>query len=457
MANRKTPTEQVISFFASVKLALVLFITLAAASIAGTIIPQNLSSGEAIQRYGPQLTSLFYYLDLFDMYHSWWFNVLLGFLALNLIVCSLKRFPRTLKLARSVSGRRISPGFLEKQPFARQFLRPGSPRENLAEIQKIVDHRFARPREIATTWGIVLLSHKGAFSRFGVYAIHSSLLFILAGALVGQYGGFDAFLNLAEGETTDQVILQNSGRITLPFDVRLDRFLLKRYPGGAPSEYRSDLTFLENGREVRKASVRVNHPFTYRKVTFYQQFYDSTPVEGWGLRLTRRSDKKVFELQVALNRPNILPDGSGTFLVLDFTENLVRSGPAVKLLVRPNGAQNYAVWVFKNRPDGLPLEPGPFSFQLLNYKLRYFSGLQANKDPGVWLIWVGCALLMAGCLVTFFFSHQKLYLGLISEGTGTRIIIGGSAHRNQGSFKIKFERLVDQLNPKSTEDKAPGL
>ncbi|MBW2092703.1 MAG: cytochrome c biogenesis protein ResB [Deltaproteobacteria bacterium] len=450
MAN-KTYATQVIDFFASVKLAMVLLIVLAAASIAGTIIPQNLPAEAAVERYGRALTAFFYYIDLFDMYHSWWFNTLLSVLVLNLTVCSLKRFPKTLKLARTVSGERLSTGFLEKQPFTAQFLRPGSTRDNLGQVKKLVNRRFAKPREIATPWGILLLAHRGAFSRFGAYVVHTSLVLILIGAMVGHYLGFKAFLNLTEGQTTDQIILNHSKRMRLPFKVRLDRFHLKRYPSGAPSEFRSDLTIIEQGREVRKSSVRVNHPLTYRGITFYQHSYESTPAEGWGLRLIRNSDNRVYDLQIAPNRPNILPDGSGTFLVLDFAQNLRRSGPAVRLLVRPNKAQDYAVWVFANRPDDLPREEGPFSFELINFRLKYRTGLQANKNPGVWLIWTGCGLLMVGSLMTFFFSHQKLYLGLIPEGKQSRIIIGGSAHRNQGSFKIKFERLRDQLDPASSE------
>ncbi|MBW1708399.1 MAG: cytochrome c biogenesis protein ResB [Deltaproteobacteria bacterium] len=439
--GNKTPTDQVIDFFASVKLALTLLIILAIASIAGTFVPQTLSPGEALQRYGPQLTSFFYYLDLFDMYHSWWFNILLGFLLLNLIVCSFNRFPKTLKLARTVSGERVKPGFLKKQPFSFQILRPGSPQDNLAPVREEIKRGFSKPREKATTWGILLLTQKGAFSRFGAYVIHSSLIFILIGSLIGHYRGFNAFLNLAEGQTTNQVILKNSGEIALPFEVRLDRFHLKRYPSGAPSEYRSDLTIIENNRVVRKASVKVNHPFTYRGVTFYQHSYDSLPADGWGLRLIRKTDNKAFDLQVTPNRPNMLPDRSGTFLVLDYAQDLGRSGPAVRLLVRMNKTKDYAVWVFKN------------PFQLINYNPRYRTGLQANKDPGIWFIWTGFGLMLAGCLITFFFSHQKLYLGLIPEGNNTRVIIGGSAHRNQGSFKIKFDKLTEILNSNPSESK----
>ena len=450
----KTYTDRILDFFASVKLAIFLFITLAATSIAGTIIPQNQPLQMVAGRYGQKLTTFFYYLDLFDMYHSWWFNILLGCLVLNLTVCSLRRLPKTLKLARPVSGEHVKPDFLKKQPFSAQILRPGSPRDNLSAVKEAVRSRFAKPREIAKPWGILLITHRGAFSRFGAYVIHISLIFIIIGALIGHYRGFKGFLKLAEGQTTNQIFLNNSETMTLPFEVRLDQFSLKRYLNGMPSEYRSDLTIIEQGREVRKASVLVNHPLRYRGVTFYQQSYEMTPAEGWGLRLTRKSDNMVYDLDVRPNRLNTLPDNSGTFLVLGFIENFHRAGPAVKLLIRWNKAGESTVWVSKNRPEScLPREKGPFSFQLINFHFQYSTGLQVGRNPGVGLIWTGCGLLIAGCLVTFFFSHQKLYLGLIPEGSKSRIIMGGSSHRNPDSFKVKFEHLKDRLKPDSSQDK----
>ena len=37
-------------------------------------------------------------LGFFDMYHTWWFVLLLFFLTANLTVCTLNRLPHTLKI-----------------------------------------------------------------------------------------------------------------------------------------------------------------------------------------------------------------------------------------------------------------------------------------------------------------------------------------------------------------------
>jgi len=85
-------------FFASVKLALFCFFTLAFASIAGTIIPQNESPAVYVQKYGETTAEIFRLLNIPDMYHAWWFLSLLSLFSINLIVCSLDRLPTVWKM-----------------------------------------------------------------------------------------------------------------------------------------------------------------------------------------------------------------------------------------------------------------------------------------------------------------------------------------------------------------------
>ena len=80
-------------FFDLLKLTIFLLILLAILSIIGTLITQNATSGEYIQRYGANLYEVLDFFGLFDMYHSWWFSAILLLLVTNLIACSAERFP----------------------------------------------------------------------------------------------------------------------------------------------------------------------------------------------------------------------------------------------------------------------------------------------------------------------------------------------------------------------------
>ena len=387
------------------------------------------------------------------MYHSWWFTILLALLVLNLTICSLKRLPRTIRLARPVNVEKVSSNFLKKQTFSHSEHRRTSIDELLPEMRKAMVDGFARPKETRTDWGALLWADKWAFSRFGAYLIHGSILLIVAGAIIGGALGFEANLELTEGETAGAVRGRRpTGRISLPFSIRLDRFVVKFYASGAPSEYRSEVTVLEGGREVHRADIRVNHPLTWRGVTFYQSSHGQTLSGTLGLRLTRGADDKPFDLKIDPDRPQPLPEGGGTIQVLEFAKNLMNAGPAVRLLIRPAQGQAYTAWAFKDRSSFVPQQKVPWAAIMTSFQLIRWTGLQVNRDPGVLLIWIGCVLMLAGFVVTFFFSHQKLYLGLIPEENRTRFILAGSSHRSQGSFQIKFERLAARVTGQDSEE-----
>ncbi|MBU2550911.1 MAG: cytochrome c biogenesis protein ResB [Proteobacteria bacterium] len=446
MAASKPLTHRLVDFLASVKLALFTLIALAVAAVGGTVIPQNLDPAQYIHGYGPRLYTFLAYLDMFDMYHAWWFNVLLALLVANLVVCSMKRLPQTFKLTRPVHPDRIQVDFLLKQSYSHSFKRPGRPDDLAPGARDAFRTGFSRPREIETAWGRLLWADRGAFSRFGAYLVHFSLFFIIAGAMVGGASGYEAFLNLEEGRTADQVVGRRpAGMIRLPFSLRLDRFVVKFYDNGMPSEYRSEVTVIEDGRDVHKADILVNHPLTWRGVTFYQNSYGQSPGGRVGLRLARLSDGRSFDLDLRPDIPGELPEHGGTIQVLEVVPDVMKAGPAARILVRPAQGPAYTDWAFEKRPPMAKPGPHPWRIDLTGNQPRYYTGLQVNRDPGVWLVWVGCGLMIVGFFITFFFAHQKLYLGLVAEKNRTRFILAGSTHRNPGSFALKFERLAEAI------------
>src|SRR5438105_9416042 len=80
--------EQVFRFFCSLRLTLANLLLLFLAMIAGTFVnPQNdsLSNIERAFAARPVVLAAYRWLELYDLFHSWWFTLLLLSLALNLI------------------------------------------------------------------------------------------------------------------------------------------------------------------------------------------------------------------------------------------------------------------------------------------------------------------------------------------------------------------------------------
>jgi cytochrome c biogenesis protein len=76
----------------------------------------------------------------------------------------------------------------------------------------------------------------------------------------------------------------------------------------------------------------------------------------------------------------------------------------------------------------------------------YYTGLQVAKDPGVWVVWLGCFLMVVGSCGAFFLSHRRLWVTIQPQGNGVSVKLGGSAHRNQPAFALNFDALKKDLN-----------
>ena len=90
---RATLVDTIWDFFTSLKLVIVLLLVLSVLSVAGTIIEQNKPLQEYYRFFKPETVELFSKLGLLDMYHSWWFTSCLALLALNIIACTMERYP----------------------------------------------------------------------------------------------------------------------------------------------------------------------------------------------------------------------------------------------------------------------------------------------------------------------------------------------------------------------------
>ena len=72
------------SFFSSVKLTIVILAGIVCISVVGTVVPQQESAREMMQHMSPGLVSFLRTMQVFDIYHSIWFFLFMGFLFLNL-------------------------------------------------------------------------------------------------------------------------------------------------------------------------------------------------------------------------------------------------------------------------------------------------------------------------------------------------------------------------------------
>ncbi|WP_432822988.1 cytochrome c biogenesis protein ResB [Trichloromonas sp.] len=446
MRAKKNPIDALWDFFCSLKLTIVTLILLAVTSIIGTVIQQNRSPEEYLQEYSESTYRLLDSLQFFDMYHSWWFLALLGVFSLNLIACSINRFPRVWKAA-------TQPVLVADDSLFQTFsnvdehLVAGSVDEVKARLETFLKQQFASPVVTEKEGVVHLFSQKMPYARFGVYITHLSILIIFIGAIIGSLWGYKAYVNIVEGSAESRVWPRGSNTpIDLGFSVRCDEFSVSYYEGSnRPKEFKSLLTVIDGGQIItERRPVIVNDPLSYKGITFYQSSYGTTGDAVLKLKATVKATGETVDLTVRQGQRVSLPGGA-SMRVVDFAPSYQNFGPGARLEVVDAGGKRSSFLVLKAFPGFDAQRSADFAFSLQDFQQRYYTGLQVAKDPGVWVVWVGCTLMIIGSMVAFFLSHRRIWVTIQPVGKKTGVKIGGTAHRNQPGFELFFDELKKNL------------
>jgi cytochrome c biogenesis protein len=389
----------------SLRLTLALFLILAAASVIGTLIPQNLPPEQYVRTYGAVAARIFDLLRITDLFHSAWFLSLLGALAVHITACSLKRLPATWK-ALKAPQRPLSDALLRSVPVKRLMEGDNSPHV-VESVRAELARAGWKPSQERVGEVLHLMAQRGRWSRLGAYVAHTGVLLVLLGAAMGFAFGFKGFVQIQEGEVVDRV--QERGRGTwrqLGFQVRCDRFQVTSYPDGTPKEYRSDLVFLKDGKVAMEGPLRVNHPINFGGYVFYQASYGASAT----VTLEARKDSSTPPRQMVMelgDTASLDPQGRVIVKLLRYESDLQGRGPAVLLTHFRPEAPPVTGWVFQR--DSKAVLEG-WNLRLLGARETRWTGLQVKQDPGVWVVWVGSFLIMAGCAMAFLGVHRRLWV-----------------------------------------------
>ncbi|MFH1758875.1 MAG: cytochrome c biogenesis protein ResB, partial [Pseudomonadota bacterium] len=374
---------------------------------------------------------------------------LLTLLSLNLVVCSLKRFRGTWKFF-SDPAERLGDDQWKNMSLRRKFSQKGPPAQCLAQYQDTLSEVFSRPKVLEISQSSHLFAEKGKYSRVGVNFIHLSILVILAGALIGSFYGYRGNVNIVEGQAANRVFLRNGQQVQLPgFNVKLEKFSVSFYPTGAPKEFKSILTIMEGSRKIFTEPIRVNHPLTYKGISFYQSSYGVAGVEKVVLAIKDRETQKEVTIPAKMGSKIEIPGGSSAFFLANFMPDFQGMGPALQVIYSEPNRPPENFWVLQKHPELEEKRLGYYQFRIKEIEPRYYSGLQATKDPGVWVVWIGCIAMVVGFYMNFFMSHRRVWLRLTQKGGETLVEIAGSSHRDRVGFEKEFEKIERALKEKS--------
>lgn len=451
-------SAELVELFASLKLAMLLFIVLAITATIGTVIQQGERPEVYVKEYGEEAYRWFVRLGFTDVYHTWWFTSLLALLCVNSLTCFYKRFPAVW---RSMQQDKVNVAL----PFIKGMkhsveLSVAASKERVAEgmVQMLAEKGYRvlaknDPQEVT------LYATKGIMGRIGAHMAHLSATVIVLGGLIGSYYGFQEFGVCLEGQTYH--IPKGN------FDLRVDKFWIDYYDNGAVKSYNSTLTVIDHGAEAITKTITVNDPLVYKGIWFYQSSYGDSweRIEMARLNIKDKETDKVLgtvdlEWQKEKRVENLGLKLSMTDFVADFgfnsTEKKVYSktvehaNPAIKLAIVEDRATPATPWIFYHYPDLFDIKGSKYRFELVGYQPKKFTGLQITRDPGVIIVWIGSTMIVVGITLSSFIYHRRLWAKVIPGETGVTVHLGGNTHKSQIDFQKEFRKLTERIKTINT-------
>lgn len=444
----------VLRLLSSLRLAIGLIILLIAASILGTLIPQGASPEQYAARYGGAAGFLAA-AGLTGLYHSFWYIGLVALLGLNIAVCTLTRMPGKIRRARRPRIE-TEARTLDGLGLHDRIRRPLPAAQAGPALEARLRKLGFRVRRRSLDGRLHVLARKHTAGLFGSDIVHAGLLILLAGGIVTAAGGFRAEIPIGRGRTAE---VPGAG-----FALRLDDFTTEYHPDGSVKAWKSAVTVVEDGKPGRQAVIAVNHPLTHQGYSFYQMSYDYDWEAATVTLAVRGKEEGGPDKTLALapGRAYSLGDAQGTEIALrrflpDFvldesgkpsTRSLRPDNPAALVEVSRGGVQDYQGWIFAKHPDvsGLHGRREPdLDIRIKDIDAPPLSVLEAAKDPGVPLIWLGCGLGLVGLFLAFYWPPREIRALLEESKGGTEIRLGGHAAKGRDRLAAEFASLTESL------------
>ncbi len=315
-ANLKTSTRKVsvsslVDLIGSMRFAISLLVIICVASVIGTVLPQNLPENTYIEQFGPFWYDVLAKFSVWSIYNSIWFLVIMAFLVVSTSVCLTRNTPKMIKDMRSF--REHVRGSSLRAFHHRVEL--DSPRDLQASNEAVLGWFKQQGYAVKTReepGGLLLAAKKGSGNRLGYICAHASIVIICVGGLLdselpvrmqvwlfdkepivenmliadvpptGRLAlanpSFRANLLIPEGGTRENAVV-NVGDAALvqplPFELKLNKFIVDYYSTGMPSRFASEVVVTDpDTGETFEQTIEVNKPLRYKGVTVYQSSFD---------------------------------------------------------------------------------------------------------------------------------------------------------------------------------------
>lgn len=495
--------NRVLDFLSSVQLGVVLLCILVVLSMIGMLImQQNVQGFEAYYvSLTPAEKTVYGKLGFFDIYHSFYFNGLLLWLSLNIVLASIDRFPSAWSYIVD-SMKTPTKGWLASQKynkiveidaaseteaaeklghiFSANGFKPTTTESNTLEYG--TDESGKKDFSVTTTRNsLVVFGETGKINRLGAYIVHVALLTLFLGHFVANTTGFDATVRMTPGDVTSEILIQQFDldkklefTAKLPFSMECTDIQQSLIDSTGnidvtnTMDWRTQMKIDDPDYGVRTVDVSLNKPFSYRGYRFFQaQTIPKGAARNISLELVPQDGRQPISVNVPRGGTVSLADGTSinfSDFQPDFTfgpdgKPATKTGeynnPVAILNVTQPNTDPVRVFAFAqkladNAPVGAP--KAGYKWRLSDFEKAPSAHILSIKyDPfdAAFIAWyVGGFGLMAALCFVFFLSHRRVWARIEKRENGMyEALIAGDTNRNPFGFEDRFNNIINDLEP----------
>lgn len=282
--------RKIVAFLGNVKLGVAYLIILALLSVLGsTYIKQGETYIIYYKEYGELFAKVIWLTYLNNVFHAWYYQLLIVLVAVAVIFATIDRFPAIYKTAYGKVEKKMPEGVMKK-PSTLRFEVDYTLDEILSRVISFLSSLgFKKAQVIREDDGktVYIFSERGRISRLGMLVTHVGIVIFLIGAFIGSVLGVRGQIEIEEGGKADYIRKYREGSLVpgdeiykLPFEIKVKKFWLDYYESkefsGAVKSYNSLIQIVQNSNVIKEAVVQVNNPMDYKGYRIFQTSYGKT-------------------------------------------------------------------------------------------------------------------------------------------------------------------------------------
>ncbi len=469
----KHPINSFWGLFSSVKAAIILIALIALVCLIGILViqaPVEITSSpsdfqlwvsqEMVGKYGPTWTTIFNSLGFFTIFSTWYFKTLMVLLAINVAVCTLNRAPGIWYNFRHPAVRTNDRFY--QNALARQEL---DTKQDVEGIRRFFRKKHYRVlvKEGSGNGATYLYAYKNTWATLSTFVFHACLVSLMLATVITGWHGFGTnsmaqhilpkpiynYLQSLAGFSYTQPLPDGESGVVYPIgtahniEYRADKFVATFNPtDGQPTDFYTDLTIFQDGKQVAQQRVRVNDPLTYQGVTFHQA---SFILYAW-ITITDAKGNVIFNQKPVLNESlNDINPNTGNSVPVNVAQDIpIRNIQQLMNVAATRTPDGWTVIVngsdLKGNPSFCGFASAGHSAPVIDLSQGNLTCSQAlaakqlgqalklkgwtlnvqlvkegtvlliTKDSGSPLIWPISALLVLSLCVTFYFPQRRVWM-----------------------------------------------